>query len=216
MASLDAVEPPRLGQQDQLPSPPPPTVVRYPTLQPTLPAMVDELYDPETNRLCIKHGDGTNCKPTAAAFTSWKVTVTGDPYGDDGTRDTGDFDVAISSSMTLPQWAHRHTADPLERAEAHRATVRTAHHEAGHRLSGEEVRAAIWRFVSALPRDIPPDDVPAVNAAVKHVAHGFYMAMGRAADRHYDRQTGHGKTQAAEFADEIPEAVLASWRADTV
>jgi hypothetical protein len=137
----------------------------------------------------------------AAAYTVWTLVFSENLpsiFSADGTKTPITY--SITSSITLPEWKHGVVAAPDDKAEITRATVRTAHHEAGHGKCPEEVVAAVQRFWDALPAKIPRADVPAVNNAVYKVVTKFYQHLGRnVADIMYDSVSRHGYIQGAVF-----------------
>ena len=141
----------------------------------------------------------------AAAYTLWSLTFgpsVDAVYSPEGTKTP--IATHITSSVTLPEWPGVKASNPDDRAEIMRVCMRTAHHEAGHRLCPEAVAAAVDRFWAALPQAVPPIRVPALNKAVSKVIHGFYEHVGRnITDVVYDKLTRHGYIQGAVFNQHV-------------
>jgi hypothetical protein len=139
----------------------------------------------------------------AAAYTVWTLTFSDNlsaVYSPTG--DKTPLTYKVTSSVTLPEWQHTfgEETDADDRAEILRVSMRTAHHESGHRRCPEEVTAAVQRFWDALPTTVPRHEVAAMNNAVYRTVREFYQHLGRnIADSEYDKISRHGYIQGAIF-----------------
>lgn len=173
----------------------------------TLQGYIQTLFDPVAKPLCaeIQRQHGSIGMPiaecaVATAFTSWTFSMPQDKlYNDDGTKRA--LEMSYDTSATIPKWSHIHHAHKHEAAEARRADIQTAYHEAGHQATPEALVTAILAFADAMPDKIDPKDVPATNNAVVLFITEFYRAMAYVADQVYDATTGHGLIQGAEYSD---------------
>ncbi len=138
----------------------------------------------------------------AAAFTVWDIKVSQPELYDPATGLKRALKVDVTSSVTLPHWNEIGDASEEERAEARRADMRTAYHEAGHRSTPEAIARAIVAFADNMPESVPLDKVDAMNAAANMMIHKFYIHAGSRADKLYDKSTGHGMLQGAEYMAE--------------
>jgi hypothetical protein len=86
--------------------------------------------------------------------------------------------------------------------EVLRFEARTAHHEAGHKLSGVNAAKSIYGFFKALPAVLPAQwSAPKIhrfNEVLKALCTDFYVRMAHVADKYYDLATSHGVIQGAE------------------
>lgn len=164
---------------------------------------VAKLFDPKVKPLCklMKEEtgmDNPDCG-VSTAYTSWSHTVPQkELYNRAGHKQA--LSIQYTTTATLPLWENIGSASKHDAAEARRADLRTAYHEAGHQSTPGALTAAIVRFADGMPGSVPAKDVQAYNTAVQTFITAFYVAMGRAADKRYDATTGHGLLQGAEYS----------------
>jgi hypothetical protein len=165
---------------------------------------VDALYSTTDKPLCAimkaeTGHDNADCS-LSTAYTTWKHTVRQNQlYGANGKRQK--LHITYDTSVTLPHWEHIHAASTRDAAEARRADILTALHEAGHRNTPVALSTAMTRFAAAMPATVDARAVPDYNAAVQTMLLNFYTAMSRQADSLYDLSGGHGFTQGAVYTD---------------
>jgi hypothetical protein len=138
----------------------------------------------------------------ATAYTSWALHME-QPllYGADGKQRA--LRLAVKSTVMLPVWANAAAAPADDRAEAMRANLRTAHHEAGHRLTSEQLAKSIIACAEHMPGRVLPAAVDRMNGAFDAICSKFYSPMARRADVRYDAATTHGMVQGGQYADVV-------------
>lgn len=161
-------------------------------------------------RLKERTGHADGCKG-ATGFTMWTVQRSTTQVYDPKTGAAQPVHLSSMAEVNLPQWEGAATAPEADRANAARSDYFTALHEAGHRLTAEEVAAAITRFLSRLPARVKPAEAAAFNAAVNTFIDDFYIAAGRDTDVRYDAVTDHGYAQGAVY-DKVPLREDAWWK----
>lgn len=176
---------------------------------------LDDSKQPLCDEIRRQSGNTTEVRgcQNAAAFTVWDIKVSQPDLYDAGTGRKQPLRVEVTSSVTLPHWNEISSASQEEQAEARRADLRTAYHEAGHRSTPEAIARAIVAFANQMPSQVPLDKVEAMNAAANAVIHDFYIAAGSRADKLYDKSTGHGMLQGAEY---MPEPITDLAQEETV
>ena len=166
-------------------------------------AYVSQLFDSKTKPLCSlmktdTGSDNPDCG-LSAAYTTWSHAVTQQELYD-ATGHKQALRLEYLTTATLPHWENIASASKHDAAEARRADLRTAYHEAGHQSTPGALTTAIVRFADAMPATVPSDEVRAYNSAVKAFVTLFYVAMARSADERYDTATGNGLLQGAEYS----------------
>ena len=166
-------------------------------------AYVSQLFDTKTKPLCaLMKTDTGNDNPdcgVSAAYTTWSHAVTQEELYDATGRKQA-LSLEYATTATLPHWENIASAGKHDAAEARRADLRTAYHEAGHQSTPGALTAAIVRFADAMPATVPSGEVQVYNSAVKAFITLFYVAMARSADVRYDAATGNGLLQGAEYS----------------
>ena len=167
-------------------------------------AYVDALFDETEKPLCslMKSDTGTenpDCGKSTA-YTTWSHKVVQKQlYNAEGKKQK--LVIHYDTQATLPHWDGVIHAEKHDAAEARRADLRTAYHEAGHQNTPIALTAAILRFADAMPDAISRTDVNDYNMAVQCIIDNFYSRLGHTADTKYDGGSGHGQLTGSIYSD---------------
>lgn len=101
----------------------------------------------------------------------------------------------VNVTYTLPRWADRETAPPHLRDKWDRYIASLAAHEKGHGAISYQVAGLIDQALVGLVDTHSCDALSSVAGQVVEQV----MQRGEALQRDYDRATGHGSTQGAQF-----------------
>lgn len=101
----------------------------------------------------------------------------------------------VNVTYTLPSWADRDAAPPRLRARWDRYIESLAAHEKGHGAIAYRVAGLIDEALVGL---VETSGCDALTAEAGKVV-GEVMLLGEAMQREYDRVTGHGSAQGAQF-----------------
>ena len=101
----------------------------------------------------------------------------------------------VNVTYTLPRWADRDAAPPHLRERWDRYITSLAAHEKGHGDIAHHVAGLIDEALVGL---VDSDSCDALTASTGRVVEGV-MQRGETLQREYDRSTGHGSTQGAQF-----------------
>ena len=101
----------------------------------------------------------------------------------------------VNVTYTLPRWADREAAPPHLRERWDRYITSLAAHEKGHGTIAHHVADMIDEALVGLVDD---DSCDALTAEAARRVEGV-MQRGEDLQREYDRATGHGSTQGAQF-----------------
>jgi predicted secreted Zn-dependent protease len=129
-----------------------------------------------------------------AAKTDWLLSYQYKPRMDAGACKVESVTTKLELSMTLPRWSPPPGApgDLIGRWERFMSALRV--HEDGHAQDARDLESAAKRALLALSSP----NCGALDSAMR-ARFGQLLEQGRARDRDYDQQTGHGKTQGAVF-----------------
>ena len=129
-----------------------------------------------------------------AGRTDWLLSYQSQPRMAAGACKAESVTTKLTLSMTLPHWSPPPGAagDLAGRWERFMSALRL--HEDGHVQNARNIESAVKRALLALSST----DCGALDSAMR-ARFDQLLEQGRAADRDYDRQTDHGKTQGAVF-----------------
>lgn len=129
-----------------------------------------------------------------AGKTDWLLSYQYQPHMEAGACKVESVTTKLALSMTLPRWSPPPGApgDLIGRWERFMSALRV--HEDGHVQDARNLESAAKRALLALSSSNCGALASAMRARFDQL-----LEQGRARDRDYDQQTGHGKTQDAVF-----------------
>ncbi len=129
-----------------------------------------------------------------AGRTDWHLSYRYQPRAEAGACKADSVTTTLALSMTLPHWSPPPgvPGDLIGRWERFMSALRM--HEDGHVQDARTLESTAKRALLALSSA----NCAGLDAAM-HARFDQLLEQGRARDREYDEQTGHGKTQGAVF-----------------
>jgi predicted secreted Zn-dependent protease len=129
-----------------------------------------------------------------AGKTDWLLSYKYQPRVEAGACKAESVTTKLALSMTLPRWLPPSgaAADLIGRWERFMSALRV--HEEGHVQDARNLESGAKRALLALSSS----NCGALDSAMR-AKFDQLLEQGRARDRDYDQQTGHGKTQGAVF-----------------
>ena len=106
-----------------------------------------------------------------------------------------ELQVRLNLSVTLPEWRPRAPASPADGIRIRRMLAGLAVHEAGHRRHAIAAARTIERAILSRPLAA---DCRLARRGIDRIYRRELMRL-RLRDQHYDRITGHGRTQGAQL-----------------
>ncbi|NJK35047.1 MAG: DUF922 domain-containing Zn-dependent protease [Oscillatoriales cyanobacterium SM2_2_1] len=130
-------------------------------------------------------------------FTRWNINWRYSYSPVDGVCRVNPRDVSVTAKVTftMPKWQDAKRSSPAVGDRWNRFIRALQRHEDGHRDHGIRASQDIFR---ALQRVVIPSDCGGMQETANATARAI-IARYNQADLDYDRRTGHGRTQGAQF-----------------
>jgi hypothetical protein len=176
----------------------------YTTEGSNLKKVYNYLFGGKEKPLCKATNQVDGSCATAVGATMWhfKTSTAGGVYNDAGDKQPQAYTCSIN--VITPVWKESASMPQDEAEEVKKFMKSVEVHELGHAEACQQLKRSVSAFIDQLPRRVPAQMVPALNAGVQAFIKTFYERQARKSDRLFDRNTGHGgKGYAAQLTDTL-------------